>query len=541
MKRFLVFFIFNFSFYLFLTAQQTWYFGNGAGIKFSKEGVQLLHDGKIYTNEGCSAAYNEKGELIFYSDGITVWNKNHSVFKNGEGLNGNRSSTQSVLIVSKPLDKNLFYVFTTDEKAGEKGLCYSVVDIKTSSVILKNKLLLTNCAEKLTAISNKNGKDIWIIAQDWNSNSFYTYPITSSGVGNPVVSSLSVRFSGGDVRQAIGYLRVSNNGKKLAEAFCYTQKENFSFFDFDNSTGKISNPLLLSLDGFPYGVCFSPDDSKLYISFLSGKSGVVQYDFQTKNITDIIPNEKENSFGGLQTGMDGKIYVARTGNFLDVISFPNKSGSGCVYKKNAVDLSSGSCAYGLPNIFITGISNSENPVSFDCTKIIEMPFSKKGANSISEIVTCDEQYSLNAKNFGAAIIWSTMESTPKISVDTSGIYKVSITKDGCALTDSTRIRFRKDMAVFRYLPAFNPESDFLNSEFYYSIEEVYDFDLKVFDRKNKILFETKNIEQKWNGKNPKGELLPAGEYNWEVKFRPQCPKDAKSVIQKGKVTVKRSK
>ena len=67
MKRFLAFFIFYFSFYLFLTAQQTWYFGNGAGIKFSKEGVQLLHDGKIYTNEGCSAAYNEKGELIFYS------------------------------------------------------------------------------------------------------------------------------------------------------------------------------------------------------------------------------------------------------------------------------------------------------------------------------------------------------------------------------------------------------------------------------------------------------------------------------------------
>ena len=97
------------------------------------------------------------------------------------------------------------------------------------------------------------------------------------------------------------------------------------------------------------------------------------------------------------------------------------------------------------------------------------------------------------------------------------------------------------MAVFRYLPAFNPESEFLNSEFYYSIDEIYDFDLKVFNKKNKIIFETKNPEQKWNGKNLKGEFVIAGEYAWEVKFRPQCPKDAKSIIQNGKVTVRRAK
>ena len=164
MKRFLFFpfLIFNFSFLVSLS--QVWYFGNGAGIKFSNGGVQPMHDGKIYTNEGCSAGYDEKGNLLFYTDGVTVWDNHHSILDNGIGLNGNYSTSQSALVVPKPGNKNLFYIFTADTSGGAKGVCYSTVAISLNAVISKNQKLFSPSCEKLAAVYHSNGKDVWVIA-----------------------------------------------------------------------------------------------------------------------------------------------------------------------------------------------------------------------------------------------------------------------------------------------------------------------------------------------------------------------------------------
>ncbi|TAL56311.1 MAG: hypothetical protein EPN85_15140, partial [Bacteroidetes bacterium] len=136
---------------------------------------------------------------------------------------------------------------------------------------------------------------------------------------------------------------------------------------------------------------------------------------------------------------------------------------------------------------------------------------------------------------------STLETTQKITAKISGVYRIAITKEGCTITDSVRLRFRKEDAVFTFLPSFSPETEFLNTEFYYEIDDVQLFELKVYDKRKNILFETRNIKKKWNGKNPKGAIAPSGEYLWVVKYKPNCPKDSKLVVQEGKVTVKRKK
>jgi len=539
MKRSFAFIFLLFTFYFLLPAQQVWYFGFGAGLKFNSSGVQPIYDGKIFTNEGCAVANDSTNHLLFYTDGITVWNFKHEMIENGNGLNGNHSSTQSALIVQKPGEKNLFYVFTVDEKAGEKGLCYSVIDMKKNNnkgaVILKNQKLIAGATEKLTAVLHQNGKDVWVIAQKLNPNLFYSYPVTSAGIGNPVLSPVSIGIGGEDVRQAIGYLRASSDGKKIASAVCYRTNNNLNIFDFDNRTGKISNDGSLFLDGFPYGLCFSPDNSKLYISFLSGKSGVLQYDLISKNSVEIMNDEKENSFGSLQPGPDGKIYAARTGNYLDVISEPDKTGKECNYKKNAVDLSPANSSYGLPNNWSI-FSAKKN-----CESILEKNTLSKNKNFYPGISTCEAELMIDAKNQGAQYKWSTGETNQKIKIDTSGIYRVQITKSNCSVKDSIKIIFKKDLSEFRYLPVFNPEDEFINTEFYYSIEEIDGFELKVSDKKNNILFQTQNTEQKWNGKNAKGEIVSAGEYLWEVKYTPRCPAKSSQVIKRGTVTVKRNK
>ncbi|MEK6614577.1 MAG: gliding motility-associated C-terminal domain-containing protein [Bacteroidota bacterium] len=540
------FLIFNFSFLI--SFSQVWYFGNGAGLNFSSGTVKSIHDGKFFTLEGCATACDNRGQLLFYTDGITVWNGNHDVMQNGERLNGSKSSTQSALIVPQPETKGFFFLFTTDEMAGKKGCCYSVINVFSGEGVVtkKNIQLLASSTEKITAVQHANGKDVWVIAHQWNSNSFFVFPITSQGVGKPIISTvggLHAETGAGNNREAIGCLRVSNDGKKIAVALCYRMKNNLEIFDFDNATGKISNPSTVSVDGFPYGLCFSPNNTQLYISFLKGENGIIQYDMTAKIITQIIDNEKENSFGSLQVGLNGKIYIARTGNFLDAIESPNEKGYFCKYKKNAINLSPASSNYGLPNFWSSTFSKFE-PLEklqlIDCSKIIEKPFSNKEQLLMTEISVCENEYILNAKNFGASFNWSTLQTTQKINIDTTGIYRVSISKNGCTITDSIRLRFRKDATLFRFLPAFNPESEFLNSEFYYDIDDVQEFELKVFDGKKKnILFETQNLSKKWNGKNQKGKIVPAGEYFWSVKYKPNCPKESKLVTQEGRVIVKR--
>ena len=535
-RTFLVFIIcFQFSFLL--PAQQIWYFGYGAGLKFSSSVTQPLSGSKLFTNEGCAVGNDEKGNILFYTDGVTVWDKSHSVI--GEGLNGNSSSTQSALIVPKPGDKNMFYIFTVDTLGGGKGACYSVLDISKKKVVLKNQKILFPVTEKLSAVSHANEKDVWVLIHKWNSSDFYACLVSEKGLGNPVISSIGLihkETGAGKNREAIGEMKFSSDEKKIAIAIPYRKTNNLEVFDFDNSSGIVSNPVTNSVDGFPYGLCFSPDNSKLYISLLKGVHGIVQYDLKSKQFVGITSNEMENSFGSMQLGPAGKIYVARTGSYLDLINEPDKLGKECNYQKNAVGLSPSTSTYGLPNNW-TFFSEKKN-----CEQIIEKNPISKDLNFYVGISVCENEMILDAKNFGAHYLWSTGEKSKTIKIDTSGIFYVEIAKENCRTKDSIRIIFKKNLAVFRYLSAFNPESEFLNPEFYYTIDEVDAFDLKVFDKKKKnILFETKNSEKKWNGKNSKGEFVPAGDYNWTVTYRPRCPKGAKAITMEGKVAVKRGK
>lgn len=77
-----------------------------------------LTNGQLNTLEGCATIADTTGSLLFYTDGITVWNRNHVPMPNGSGLLGNPSSTQSGIIVPYPGNTDLYYVFTVHD-AGE--------------------------------------------------------------------------------------------------------------------------------------------------------------------------------------------------------------------------------------------------------------------------------------------------------------------------------------------------------------------------------------------------------------------------------------
>ena len=53
------------------------YFGYGAGLDFNSGSTVALIDGMLNTSEGCATISDNSGDLLFYTDGMTVYNRNH--------------------------------------------------------------------------------------------------------------------------------------------------------------------------------------------------------------------------------------------------------------------------------------------------------------------------------------------------------------------------------------------------------------------------------------------------------------------------------
>lgn len=334
-----------------------WYFGENAGLDFNSGSPVALLDGQLNTLEGCSTISDTNGNLLFYSDGVTVWNRNHGVMLNGTGLNGHESSTHSALIVPKPNDPNLYYIFTVDQPFAEaNGIQYSEVDMTLDSGLggittNKNIVLYAPTTEKLTAIKNASGTGFWVLSHKFNSNEFIAYEITASGVNpTPVISAVGTDVT--DSQDGIGQIKIAPNGSKVAVARRGNLDE-VQLFDFNASTGMLSNPItILPNVNAVYGVEFSPNSKVLYVSGLGGR--VYQYDLNAGNGSDIINSELliqiDNSvnYSAIQLGPDSKLYITKIAGYLDVIENPDIVGIGCNYITDAVFLEGRIGQLGLP-------------------------------------------------------------------------------------------------------------------------------------------------------------------------------------------------
>lgn len=383
-----------------------WYFGQNAGLDFSSDSPVALSKGMLSTTEGVASMCSPKGDLLFYTDGITVWNKNHAIMQNGEKLTGDPSSTQSALAVPIPGSQTLYYLFTLDAEAGENGLRYSVIDMSKQNglgeVIQKNTEILTPCTEKVTAVKHRNNKDFWIITHAWNSNNFLAYPLTDKGIGTPVNSAVGSNHQGLN-DNTIGYMKASPDGSQLAVA---VKEEAFvELFDFDNATGIVSNPIRLDFEASSkvYGVEFSSNGNLLYVS-AGGKSEVWQFNLQAGSNeaiakSGIVVGKTAGWAGALQIAKDGKIYVSPYMiDKLDRIENPDMPGTACGYSTGAVDLKGKKATLGFPSFiqsFFTQKDFKQKEVNFSEAKNIE-----KGKEFIlSNIYFDTDKYELKSTSY----------------------------------------------------------------------------------------------------------------------------------------------
>ncbi|MDD3080114.1 MAG: OmpA family protein [Paludibacter sp.] len=335
----------------------TWIFGYGVGLDFSTGKPVVFNDSKIHTTEGCACISDANGNLLFYTDGITVWNRNNEVMPNGFQLNGHISSTQSVVIVPRPGSDSQYYIFTLDWEAEVKGFSQSIVDMSKAAgmgdVVMKNKFIKKHCTERIVAVKHANNCDLWIIIHEFNSDAFCAYLLTEDGLSEqPVVSNIGIKHEKSRFN-TIGYMKISMDKNRLAVAI--TGDALVQIFDFDNETGVLTNPRTLKFPegSNPYGIEFSPDNHYMYLG-LESKGFVYQIDNSKSTEQELKTSMKligknKDYLGAFQLAVDGRIYIADYNkNSLSVIDKPDERENSCGLRFNAIDLGNEICQFGLP-------------------------------------------------------------------------------------------------------------------------------------------------------------------------------------------------
>lgn len=272
-----------------------------------------------------SSISDTNGNLLFFSTGFNIGDKDGFLMQNGANVNcpkgtvladyygGSSLFTQTSIIL--PKKGNTYYVFSTgmsDSVANNylshtltefDVLNYSVVDMDGNmgkgSVIEKNKMVMdhqhyVNCA--LTAVKHSNGKDWWLVKADCNNNRYQLFCVKKDTIIGPFFqysydtmiychaqgqiyfnqdgSRLISSIYGGKYTDSISCSNLANNSKYMVGNTIYVPNRVDEYeFDRCNGTMTFSNYFVVPYDTGSYslyddkrGINFSPNGTLIYLS-----------------------------------------------------------------------------------------------------------------------------------------------------------------------------------------------------------------------------------------------------------------------------------
>lgn len=374
MEKASYYYFIKFIFYLllflpFVSAAQhendNWYMGNILGLQFNgNQQPTVLNNSKMYAPYASAVMSNKiTGKLLFYTDGIKVWNADHTIMQNGTGLLASgQFYCMEVIIVPVPESNSKYYIFSI-------GLDYRVffaeIDMTLNNglgdVVYKRKLLANDLESYFTVVKHEYGDGFWLIAHKTVSDAFYAYRINKNGVETtPVISSAgSSTFAVANLWKT-GQLVSSNNGRKLVRSNYYNN--NVELFEFDKVCGKVVLNQLIQLPwpgnncGNSLGLAFAPNDTLLYITYYCSNSSVniylTQFNIYSPSPMHTAINiaNSNDALREMRLGPDGRIYIVTSENGavtskLDVILYPDKFSTNCGYKKYYLRLNPGDISY----------------------------------------------------------------------------------------------------------------------------------------------------------------------------------------------------
>ena len=132
--RWLLWFIFLFPGIVFSQRENNnWYFGNQAGISFNSTPPTVLTNSSAVSWYETACESDSAGNLLFYTNGVYIYNQNHLIMMNGYGFLGGSQAYQSLLVCQKPENDSIYYMFTAGNYSVTPhlpGMYYSQINIK---------------------------------------------------------------------------------------------------------------------------------------------------------------------------------------------------------------------------------------------------------------------------------------------------------------------------------------------------------------------------------------------------------------------------
>lgn len=368
-------------------------FNTGVADTFSVSTVTQLN----YTN---ASICDNNGNLLFFTNGAAIFNRNSDTLVNGDNLNPCSFTTtysfalplsQADIIIQRPNHPEQYYLFheTMDNNADllVNTLYMTVVDMTLDSgrgavTSVKNFHLYSNdtlITGLLSATRHANGRDWWLVTRKDINSVFYKWLITPDSVMGPYVQN-NIQGVGFIYYKGAGQTCFSPDGEKYA---CMYASKYLYLYDFDRCTGDLTfayNEFLNDSSSWATGCAFSASGHYLYVA---NNYIIYQYDmyaanlYASKTIVAVYDGfaspqlPSRTLFNQMKLAPDGKIYICTSNgcDVLHVIESPDSAGLTCNVLQHSFYLSptvGGTCS--LPNIPDYNLGAQDPPC--DSTNVI---------------------------------------------------------------------------------------------------------------------------------------------------------------------------
>jgi gliding motility-associated-like protein len=447
------------------------------------------------------------GDLLFYTDGQTVWNAQNQPMPNGSELAGNTylSSIAGVVIVPVPKSCSKYYIFTAgDPENGYEGLKYSVVDMVLNNGLgdiitgQKSLFLYQNQSQCINVYPKSTQDGYWVLTGDESGLGIAAFEVNASGIDTiPVISQINT--------DAINF-RINPQGTKLVTIY-ENITNGISLYNFDAATGIVSDPInvpfVVPNDVLKYFE-FSPNGQYLYAT---SDTYFYQFDITSNNVSAIqasatlITFPFTGSYGMPQIGPNGRLYVVYVPFVYEIENPNNPAASIGAITQLPTNVTSfvtlPQWIYVLPDDVPSAYIVNPSELCLQDS----IPFSVQNASGIVSIT-----WNFGDPNSGNDNTSSLVNPTHLFS-DTGTISIQCIITLACDIDtivknltiincDSTT-----DDCELSMFNVFTPNGDGVNDAFYpVTICPFENYESLIFNRWGKLVFKTSNQTDKWDGK-----------------------------------------
>jgi gliding motility-associated-like protein len=278
----------------------TWYFGEKAGLNFGQGGTPTPKAGNPMptTNEAIAKINDTKNNILLFSDGKKVYDAKLNDLIPGKSLAA-ESNSQGLVIIPKATCKGCqaeyYVIYTKRNSFNERQIFQSTIDFKLNGgrggmSVEGSMLSATNTSTRMVSMPLAENSSL-LFTQDLLSGNIRSFIISNTGISAPILSLSKASFLAASL--ATSTMKVSPNKQLLAISNAGSPLNKIELYNIDTLSGKVKHKVSISLGSSTkqqvYGLDFSKNNKLIYASLkgvgVADTSSIVQLDISANDST----------------------------------------------------------------------------------------------------------------------------------------------------------------------------------------------------------------------------------------------------------------